>query len=170
MDAEELEKLIQIGEGYTMEFKTSPSRIAKEICAFANAAGGRILIGVDDRGTRVGVKRPNRKISEIQTVAHHIDPPIVLDIEAIDDILVVTVPSGPNKPYSANGIFYIREAANSQQMKRDQIRDFFFKEGLIRFDEQPCRKFNVRRDFDPAKYEAFLAAAHISPGLKRADV
>lgn len=52
MDAKELEKLIRIGEGYTMEFKTSPSHLAKEICAFANAAGGRILMGVDDQGRK----------------------------------------------------------------------------------------------------------------------
>ncbi len=170
MDAKELEKLIHIGEGYTMEFKTSPSHIAKEICAFANAAGGRILIGVDDQGRKVGVKNSNRMISEIQTIAHHIDPPIVLVIESLDDILIVTIPSSPNKPYSANGLFYIREAANSQQMKRDQIRDFFFKEGLIRFDEQPCRKFNLRRDFDSAKYRAFIDSARISSRLKRSDV
>ena len=55
-------------------------------------------------------------------------------------------------------------------MKRDQIRDFFFKEGLIRFDEQPCGKFNLWKDFDSGKYKAFIKAARISPGLKREDV
>ena len=29
----------------------------------------------------------------------------------------------------------------SQQMSREEIREFFFKEGLIRFDETPCRDF-----------------------------
>jgi predicted HTH transcriptional regulator len=38
MDTKELDKLIRIGEGFTIEFKTSPSHIAREICAFANAA------------------------------------------------------------------------------------------------------------------------------------
>jgi ATP-dependent DNA helicase RecG len=131
---------------------------------------GRILIGVDDQGRKVGVKDLNRTISEIQTTARNIDPPLVLNIEAVDDVLVVVVPSGPNKPYSANGLFYIREAANTQQMKRDQIREFFFREGLIRFDEQPCKKFNMRRDFDSAKYQAFVKVADIPAGLKREDV
>ena len=83
MDVTELTKMIQIGEGYTMEFKTSISHIAKEICAFANAAGGRILIGVDDTGKKVGLKGLNRKMSEVQTIAHHIDPPLILDIETM---------------------------------------------------------------------------------------
>ena len=170
MDAKELDKLIRIGEGYAVEFKSSPSHLGREICAFANAAGGRILIGVDEQGRMVGVKDPNRTISEIQTFARNIDPPLVLEIERVDDILVVSVPSGPNKPYSANGLFYIREAANTQQMKREQIREFFFTEGLIRFDEQPCKKFNMRMDFDREKYTAFCGLAGIPPNLSREDV
>lgn len=170
MDAKELDKLIRMGEGYTTEFKTGPSHIGREICAFANAAGGRILIGVDDQGRKIGVKNPNRTISEIQSAARNIDPPLVLDIDVVGDVLLVAVPSGPNKPYSANGLFYIREAANTQQMKRDQIREFFFREGLIRFDEQPCKKFNMRRDFDSNKYQAFAKASDIPASLKRDDV
>ncbi len=170
LGTKELDKLIQIGEGYTMEFKTSPSHIAREICALANAAGGRILVGVDDQGRKAGIKDPNRTKSEIQSTARNIDPPLVLDIVALDNILVVSVPSGPNKPYSANGLFYIREAANSQRMTREQIREFFFKEGLIRFDEQPCKKFNMRRDFDSAKYQAFVKTANIPTGLRKEDV
>jgi ATP-dependent DNA helicase RecG len=170
VNAKELDKLIRIGEGFTTEFKTSPSHIAREMCAFANAAGGRILIGVDDQGRKVGVKDLNRTISEIQTTARNIDPPFVLNIETVEDVLLVAVPSGPNKPYSANGLFYIREAANTQQMKRNQIRDFFSREGLIRFDEQPCKKFNMRRDFDSKKYQAFVKASDIPASLKRDDV
>jgi predicted HTH transcriptional regulator len=123
MNTEELDKIIQIGEGFTSEFKKSPSHIGRELCAFANASGGHILIGVDDNGNKVGVKSPNRTKSRIQNTARDMDPPLALDIEMVDDILVVTVPSGPNKPHSANGIFYIREAANCEQMNRDEIRE-----------------------------------------------
>ncbi|MBN1101848.1 MAG: putative DNA binding domain-containing protein, partial [Deltaproteobacteria bacterium] len=170
MTEEELNRLIKIGEGFALEFKSTPSHIGREICAFANAAGGRILVGVDDRGNTVGVREPNRTKSEIQTSARHMDPPLVLDIEAVGNVLVVTVPSGPNKPYSANGLFYLREAANTQQMKREEIREFFFREGLIRFDEQPCLRFNMERDFDSRKYMAFCKTAGIPRNLKREDV
>lgn len=170
MTAKELDRLLRIGEGFTVEFKRTPSHIGREICAFANAAGGWILVGVDDHGQKVGVSNLNRTKSGIQTVARNIDPPLVLDIEAVENILVARVPSGPNKPYSANGLFYIREASNSQQMKRDEIRELFFKEGLIRFDEQPCTRFNIRHDFDSKKYTPFSRAAGIPRDLKRDDV
>jgi len=170
MNVKQLDKLIKIGEGYTVEFKKTASHIGREICAFANAAGGYILLGVDDQGHKAGVTDLNRTTSAVQATARNLDPPLVLDIQKIESILVATVPSGPNKPYSANGNFYIREAANCQQMNRDEIREFFFKEGLIRFDEQPCKSFDMRRDFDGKKYTAFRQAADIPSKLKREDV
>jgi ATP-dependent DNA helicase RecG len=51
MDKKELDLLIQQGEGYNLEFKESlPNDLARTICGFANANGGKILIGVDDKG------------------------------------------------------------------------------------------------------------------------
>ncbi len=48
MNTEKLDRIIQIGEGFTSEFKKSPSHIGRELCALANASGGHILIGVDN--------------------------------------------------------------------------------------------------------------------------
>ncbi len=43
MNQKELEQLINQGGGYHLEFKESLSAsISKEICAFANADGGRV--------------------------------------------------------------------------------------------------------------------------------
>ena len=60
-----LANLIALGEGFTTEFKRSmPSDLGREICAFANATGGVVLIGVDDAGTVVGVGDHNRLKSQ----------------------------------------------------------------------------------------------------------
>ena len=48
---DELEKLIAVGEGFSLEFKRTEAHLGREICAFANSGGGRILVGVDDAGT-----------------------------------------------------------------------------------------------------------------------
>jgi ATP-dependent DNA helicase RecG len=68
------------------------------------------------------------------------------------------------------GKFYMREAASTQQLNRDEIREFFFEEGLIRFDEQVCRQFSLKKDFDNRKYAAFLRASRIPKGMKKEDV
>ena len=53
---ERLKLLIEQGEGYDLEFKESFSKkIGVEICAFANGNGGKILLGITDRGVMKGV-------------------------------------------------------------------------------------------------------------------
>ncbi|MDE2821947.1 MAG: ATP-binding protein, partial [Chloroflexota bacterium] len=138
-----LADLIALGEGFTTEFKRSmPSDLGREICAFANATGGIILIGVDDAGTAVGVQDHNRLKSQVQSVARSADPPVAVEVGSEGEVLRVTVPEQHGKPYSFRGRFYIREGATCQQLSRDEIRDFFFKEGLIRLDETPCNAFD----------------------------
>jgi len=166
-----LDKLIALGEGLTLEFKTSVSgHLGREICAMANTEGGRILIGVDDSGQNVGVSQPNRAKSQVQNAARNLDPALAIEVEPVGNILVVTVPSGPNKPYSSSGQFYLRDASTTQQMRRGEIQEFFFKEGLVRWDEQPCSEFSMERDFDAKKYRSFVRATGIPSGLKRQDV
>jgi ATP-dependent DNA helicase RecG len=50
--------LLQSQEGKTLEFKrdqSSPENIMKALVAFANTAGGIILIGVEDDHTVIGI-------------------------------------------------------------------------------------------------------------------
>ncbi|MEQ8926256.1 MAG: putative DNA binding domain-containing protein, partial [Fulvivirga sp.] len=67
MTAEELQTLISSGEGYQAEWKRSvPSKVkelTEEICAFANAAGGTLLVGVDDHNQIIGAAVTNAKLS-----------------------------------------------------------------------------------------------------------
>lgn len=43
--------ILQEGEGYRIEFKESfTPAITQDIVAFANAIGGRIFIGIDNKG------------------------------------------------------------------------------------------------------------------------
>ena len=59
MNPQSLSDLIALGEGFTTEFKRSmPSDLGREICAFANATGGVLLLGVSDAGEIVGVAEP----------------------------------------------------------------------------------------------------------------
>jgi len=55
----DIQIIIASGEGYNAEFKVSaPSKVrelSEEVCAFANVAGGVILIGVDDKNAIKGV-------------------------------------------------------------------------------------------------------------------
>ena len=77
------------------------------------------------------------------------------------DVLAIRVPAQPSKPYSFGGKFFIRDGASSQQMSRDEIREFFFAEGVIRFDESPCRRFSLDDDLDDETWAVFRQRAKI---------
>lgn len=55
----EIKSLINSGEGFNLEFKVRiPNKIkevTEEICAFANASGGTLILGVDDANNIQGV-------------------------------------------------------------------------------------------------------------------
>ncbi|MBL7211148.1 MAG: ATP-binding protein [Desulfobacteraceae bacterium] len=77
MKRKHLMDLMALGEGFTTEFKrASTSNLRREICAFANATGGVILIGVTDKGKIVGVADHNRLKSEVQAIARSAEPRI----------------------------------------------------------------------------------------------
>lgn len=167
MSETRLAHLTALGEGFTTEFKRSvPSNLGAEVCAFANATGGVILIGVTDEGDAVGVENHNRLKSQVQTTARSADPPIAVEVESVGDVLVVTVPEQHGKPYSFGGRFYVREGANCQQMSRDEIRESFYKEGLIRFDETPCTRFDLQRDLTSEAWSRFAERARIPDDLE----
>ncbi|MCY3593844.1 MAG: putative DNA binding domain-containing protein [Bacteroidetes bacterium] len=162
MNPKGLSELIALGEGFTTEFKrSSTSGLGREICAFANATGGTILLGVEDNGNLCGVANHNRLKSEIQSIARSADPPVAVEIESAGEVLCVRVPAQRNKPYSFGGKFFIRQGASSQQMSRQEIREFFYKEGLIYFDETPCDKFSLERDLDGENWLLFRRRAKI---------
>jgi len=167
----ELEFLINQDEGYNLEFKESVSgSLAREICAFANANGGKIVVGVSNDKKIKGVSDVNTAKSKIQDYARNMDPSFSVTMHMLDDVLVVNVPEGKKKPYSVNGKFYLRKGPNSQQLNREEIRGLFREEGFIRFDETPNKKFEFDNDFDRHKFKTFLDRAHISEVLDQKKI
>jgi ATP-dependent DNA helicase RecG len=148
MKKEELDFILQEGEGLKTEFKESfdAKSLVKEISAFANSQGGKIFLGISDKGEIKGIKITNRLQSQIQDIARNCDPPVKILLEKLRNILVIEVEEGSNKPYSCSHGFFLRNGASSQKMKRDEIFDFSIEEGRIKFDEQINDNFNFPED------------------------
>ncbi|MBF0572125.1 MAG: putative DNA binding domain-containing protein [Candidatus Omnitrophica bacterium] len=171
MISSQLQFLIQQGEGYNVEFKENYSHsLSREICAMANATGGKILIGVTDDGKLKPVNVTNKLRSELIDLARNFDPSLTVSLEEIEGILIINIPESKEKPHSTGGKFYVRQGANSQQLSRNEIRDFFISENLIHFDEIPNQKFNLAKDFKEQAYKRFLEAIGIKTKLKSKEV
>lgn len=56
MKKEELDFILEKGEGYFVEFKSNIDKgLSKEIVAFANSSGGKVFLGVDDNNKAIGI-------------------------------------------------------------------------------------------------------------------
>lgn len=104
----ELNKLINSGEGERLDFKqavSNPYKIAKTISSFANTKGGKILVGVRDDRTILGVDPEEEKYLLNTAVDYYCDPPISVDYEEVEEeedektVLIVNIPQSKNKPH-----------------------------------------------------------------------
>lgn len=135
MTQEALGRLVALGEGRFVEFKTrvpEPHRIAKEAVAFANSDGGSILIGVEDDGTIKGVKDSTEEVFALTTALEsHCDPPISIQIKYVAvtrkrDVIVAKVRSSETKPHYVvhedARVAYVRAADQSIEASREAVR------------------------------------------------
>ena len=160
--------LVADGEGPRVEFKRSLTKdFGRELSTFANADGGVILLGVADSGRVVGVDKPNRMKSRIQSTARSADPPIDVEIDRIAQALRVSVPPQDRKPYSFGGRFFKRVGASSQQMSRVEVEDLFYSAGRLHFDRTPCPAFLIERDLDDDTWARFSRRGKIPESMDR---
>ena len=171
---DDIKLLVASGEGYNAEFKVSvPSKVkelTEEVCAFANAAGGVLLIGVNDKNEIKGVAIDNAKRSAIQNSIGEMTPHLSCSLSMVEvdgkTIGVIEVPSGQSKPYVLSGAIYVRIGPNTQKLTTaEQMRDFFQQSERIYFDEVPCVGFSPATMVDTDFLSVFKAEAHISPAV-----
>jgi len=165
MNKDELQLILEEGEGYKIEFRENISSIDKEMVAFANASGGRIFLGITDDRKLKGIRVTNVLKSQIQDIANNCEPKIKLILEEFENTLIVNVREGEDKPYKCASGFYTRVGPNSQKLSRDEIVEFFKAEGKIRFNELINLKFDYETHFDPRKLDRFFRLANISKVL-----
>jgi len=117
ISSDEIQKLIASGESASVEFKTSFAKeVVETLVAFANADGGTVLVGVDDkrevRGATLGKESLNVWLEQIKSAT---SPTIIPDISAhtIENKCVVAIVVGeyPVKPVNTKGKYFKRIAS-----------------------------------------------------------
>jgi ATP-dependent DNA helicase RecG len=162
VNEQELQQILEEGEGQKIEFKESLANLDKELVALANASGGRIFVGITDGRKIKGAKISNRLKSQVQDAASSCDPKVEIEMESFEDVLIVVVKEGKDKPYKCGSGFYRRVGPNSQKLSRSEIIDFLKDEEKIRFDDLRNSQFVYDEHFDSKKLDRFLRLAGIS--------
>lgn len=148
--------LLKQSEGKTLEFKrdlSSPAGVLRTVIAFANTAGGVVLIGVED-GTRHvrGVSDPLGVEERLASVlSDGIAPRLVPDIEILPwrntNVVAVQVYPSPNRPHylKAAGMdagVYLRVGSTNRRADDDLIAEMQRASLGKSFDEQPLPDLN----------------------------
>ncbi len=138
-------------EGKTLEFKrdlSSPRNILKTLVAFANTAGGRLVIGVEDDSKKVlGVADPLDAEERLcSLIADNIEPRLVPNVEliAVEDKTLLGVevyPSG-SRPHwiKKEGPFtgvYVRLGSTNRKADKELIAELERSATGTAFDELP---------------------------------
>ena len=137
MKLQELEDLVSKGEGQLLEFKLKanfPEKIVKEMVAFANTSGGKLLIGVDDDGRMAGLKFAEEdKYAIERAIKLHIRPRIRYQLRSVPinrkrSILHYTILENKKKPSyylsdpDKRGKVYVRVRDKSVQASREMVQ------------------------------------------------
>lgn len=162
MDKKELEGVIATGEGQNTEFKKKGRNLQDEMVAFANAEGGKIIIGIDDKGERVGIDEAkiNDEKSKIIDQIRDCEPDLEYEIEQIEDLLIIHIEELDDICKAPSG-FYFRQGASSEKLSRDEILTLAQDRGEISFDEATNEDFQFPDDFDQESFMNFYEVASV---------
>lgn len=145
----DVDELLTQHESKTLEFKENASntlKIIKTVIAFANTAGGTIIIGVRDKTKEIiGVENVLLEEARLSNqISQMIAPMIIPDIDIITkegkELLLINVPylAGPfYLKNSAQGT-YIRFGSSSRLADPEMLANLQRAVKRISFDELPC--------------------------------
>jgi predicted HTH transcriptional regulator len=143
-------KLIAMPEGKTLEFKrdlSSMQPIIKTLIAFANTAGGILIIGREDDGNIIGVKDVFEGEERLaNAISDSVYPPLMpeIDIASIEgkSLLVIKVAHwwGPfylKAKGPAEGVF-VRLGSTNRIAGQELLDELNRSKSKFSFDQMPC--------------------------------
>jgi ATP-dependent DNA helicase RecG len=129
MDTTFLSQVLAQGESERIEFQSGVGKefhVEEAACAFLNAHGGTIVLGVKDDGRIVGLPAAEDKAQELRVrLLAAISPPAPLSVtvEEMDgkELIVIDVPQGLEKPYVCKGKIMVRRGAEVVPAQASEI-------------------------------------------------
>lgn len=162
--------LTQVSEDQWFDRKSidiQPAKLAETICAFANADGGTIVVGLSD-GVVQGVDAQVGRVNGLrQASIDHLRPtvPVKIDLVACansrgaqDHVLVMTVQPSETVHETANGQCFLRVGDETRKLSFAHRQELEFDRGRAKYEAQrlPGR---TMRDLDASLVSAYKKAA-----------
>ena len=129
----DIEKMIEAGEGENLEFKSSfNTGVIETLVAFANASGGKVLIGINEKhglsGVSINPESVQNWINEIKTKT---SPSLIPDATVAKisgkRVVAFSIPEYPIKPVATRGKYFKRITNSNHLMSLDEIANEHLK-------------------------------------------
>lgn len=164
MTPQELQIIIQQGENAAVEFKALPLRpeaLARETVAFANSAGGTILLGVADDGTVLGIDGSEQLEEWVMNIARTaVIPALTVTYETVainaTRVAVVGVPKGSDKPYQTGDKYLMRVGSTNRVATQAELMRLFQMSGVFHYDTLPVANAGIN-DLNMAALDSYFA-------------
>lgn len=135
-------------ENQNIEWKLSwRDEYLKWICGFSNANGGKLYIGVDDKGTVVGLSDASKLLEDIPNKVRDLLG-IIPDVNLIskdnkEAIEIIVEPS--SSPISYKGSYHYRTGSTKQELKGGALTDFILKKLGKHWDGVPLPNLQIKQ-------------------------
>ena len=160
MDTRELASIIAGGESQTVEFKESFGEESLEtLAAFANSAGGTLLVGVADDGTVKGTHTGNESLRNWAnriTQGTGLNPAIGKTHVDGKTVVFLCVEKSPVRPVACAGRYFKRVNNSNRRMTDDDITRIVLDKVGITWDEIEEPRATLR-DLDFGALSTFRA-------------
>ena len=133
MTKDELESVVRKHEMQRLELKESFGvECIETACAFANAAGGFIVIGVDNDGNPSTHQLRGEGLRDYENkIATATEPSVAVDAEKVEfrnrEVVVLRVSENPLKPVAYKGRCFVRKGSVNHQMTPTEIAECHLK-------------------------------------------
>jgi len=158
-----------MSESQNIEYKISwKDECLKWICGFANASGGKLYIGLDDKGKKIGIDNYEKLLEELPNKFRDVlgvYAEINLQREESKNYLEIIVPRY-DVPISVRGKYYVRTGSTLQELKGPTLNEFILRRTGKTWDDIPEQRASVN-DIDESSINQFLKDARIA---KRVNV
>jgi ATP-dependent DNA helicase RecG len=159
-------------ENQNTEWKASwRDEYLKWICGFANAQGGRLEIGRNDKGKLVGLPEAKTLLGELPNKIRT-TMGIVVDVNLLNDggleYIVIDIPAHPNA-ISYRGKYYYRSGSTNQELTGYALDELILRKYGRTWDSSPVPRVSMD-DFYRDAFDIFRKKAVSSKRLTPEDV
>ncbi|MDR1874081.1 MAG: putative DNA binding domain-containing protein [Synergistaceae bacterium] len=129
------------------------------ICGFANAEGGKLYIGLDNKGNPVGLKDSRKLLEDLPNKINN-TMGITVNVNLHDgdkEYIEIDVPPHP-VAISCKGAFYYRSGATNQLLRGAALEAFILRRRGVHWDSSPLPRVDIA-DIDENVVRDFCARA-----------